>query len=48
MIPSLSDLLAGLGVGLAWLYEKTGSIWPPVMAHFLNNAIAISVVIGSC
>jgi CAAX protease family protein len=46
--PTAAIPLAGLGVGLAWLYNKTGSIYPSMLAHFLNNAIAISVVIGQC
>jgi len=46
--PTAAIPLAGLGVGLAWLYDKTGSIWPCVLAHFLNNALAIGVVIGGC
>jgi uncharacterized protein len=46
--PTAAIPLAGLGVGLAWLYNKTGSILPCVLAHFLNNALAISVVIGQC
>jgi membrane protease YdiL (CAAX protease family) len=46
--PTAAIPLAGLGVGLAWLYNKTGSIYPCMFAHFLNNAIAISVVIGQC
>jgi CAAX protease family protein len=46
--PTAAIPLAGLGVGLAWLYEKTGSIWPSMTAHFLNNALAITVVLASC
>jgi membrane protease YdiL (CAAX protease family) len=46
--PTAAIPLAGLGVGLAWLYNKTGSIYPSIFAHFINNAIAISVVIGQC
>jgi membrane protease YdiL (CAAX protease family)/uncharacterized RDD family membrane protein YckC len=46
--PTAAIPLAGLGVGLAWLYNKTGSIYPSMLAHFLNNAIAISVVLGKC
>jgi uncharacterized protein len=46
--PTAAIPLAGLGVGLAWLYNKTDSIWPCMLAHFLNNALAISVVIGQC
>jgi membrane protease YdiL (CAAX protease family) len=46
--PTAAIPLAGLGVGLAWLYNKTGSIYPCMLAHLLNNAIAISVVLGQC
>jgi membrane protease YdiL (CAAX protease family)/uncharacterized RDD family membrane protein YckC len=46
--PTAAIPLAGLGVGLAWLYNKTGSIYPCMLAHFLNNALAIAVVIGQC
>jgi len=46
--PTAAIPLAGLGVGLAWLYNKTDSLWPCILAHLINNALAISVVIGSC
>jgi membrane protease YdiL (CAAX protease family) len=46
--PTAAIPLAGLGVGLAWLYNKTGSVWPCMCAHFLNNALAISVVVAKC
>jgi hypothetical protein len=36
--------LALLGVLLAWLYERTGSLWPPIILHVLNNAIAFAIV----
>lgn len=36
--------LALLGVVLAWLYERTGSLWPPIMLHVVNNAIAFAIV----
>jgi membrane protease YdiL (CAAX protease family) len=29
------------GVILALLYEKTGSIWPGILLHMLNNSIAL-------
>jgi membrane protease YdiL (CAAX protease family) len=35
--------LAILGVVLALLYEKTGSLWPPIMLHFVNNALALAL-----
>jgi hypothetical protein len=46
--PTAAIPLAGLGVGLAWLYDKTGSIWPCMLAHFLNNSLAIAVVVTQC
>src|SRR3954469_12742921 len=46
--PTAAIPLAGLGVGLAWLYNKTGSLWPCILAHLLNNALAIGVVVTQC
>lgn len=46
--PTAAIPLAGLGVGLAWLYNKTGSVLPCMLAHLINNSLAIAVVIGSC
>jgi uncharacterized protein len=36
--------LAVFGVILAWLYERTGSIWPTIGVHALNNAIAFAIL----
>ena len=36
--------LAVLGAVLAWLYDRTGSLWPPVIAHVLNNALALAII----
>lgn len=36
--------LAVLGVLLAWLYERTGSLWPPIILHVVNNGLALVVV----
>jgi membrane protease YdiL (CAAX protease family) len=36
--------LAGLGVALCWLYERTRSLWPCVFAHVINNSLALLVV----
>jgi membrane protease YdiL (CAAX protease family) len=36
--------LAVFGLLLAWLYEYTGSLWPPIFVHTLNNTIAFVVV----
>jgi membrane protease YdiL (CAAX protease family) len=33
--------LAVLGIFLGWLVWRTGSLWVPILIHFLNNALAI-------
>lgn len=35
--------LCVLGVYLAWLVWRTGSLWPAIVVHFTNNAIAIAI-----
>jgi membrane protease YdiL (CAAX protease family) len=37
--------LAVLGFGLAWLYQRTGSIYPTMALHILNNTIAFIVIV---
>ena len=29
------------GIALCWVYEKTGSIWPAIFLHALNNLLAM-------
>jgi uncharacterized protein len=36
--------LAAFGVILSWLYERTGSLWPPIAVHALNNALAFAIL----
>jgi uncharacterized protein len=36
--------LAALGVALCWLYDRTGSLWPCVFAHVVNNGLALVVI----
>jgi membrane protease YdiL (CAAX protease family)/uncharacterized RDD family membrane protein YckC len=36
--------LAALGFALSWVYEETGSIYPTMAMHALNNAIAFAVL----
>jgi CAAX protease family protein len=37
--------LAVLGFGLAWLYQRSGSIYPTMAIHLLNNAIAFIAIV---
>jgi membrane protease YdiL (CAAX protease family) len=30
-----------MGFVLAWTYEKSGSLWPPILIHMLNNLLAV-------
>jgi hypothetical protein len=36
--------LAFLGFALAWLYEETGSIYPTIAVHAVNNALAFALL----
>lgn len=36
--------LAALGVVLSWLYDRTGSLWPCVIAHMINNGLALALL----
>ncbi len=36
--------LAAFGVILSWLYQRTGSLWPAVAVHALNNALAFAIL----
>ena len=36
--------LAALGVMFCWLYERTGSLWPSVIAHAINNGLALALL----
>jgi membrane protease YdiL (CAAX protease family) len=39
--------LAVLGIILCWLYERTGSLIPPIAMHLVNNALAFSVLVST-
>lgn len=41
-IPTLTIL----GLGLAWLRERFDSLYPPMLLHALNNALAITVFLS--
>jgi membrane protease YdiL (CAAX protease family) len=35
---------AGMGGVFAWVYHRTQTLWAPIVAHILNNAIALAVL----
>ena len=35
---------AGMGGIFAWVYRRTGTLWAAIVAHILNNAIALAVL----
>jgi membrane protease YdiL (CAAX protease family) len=37
---------AVLGIVLAWVYEKSHSLWPSVVIHAINNAVKIVLLFG--
>lgn len=40
----LIAVYAGMGGIFAWVYRRTGTLWAPIAAHILNNAIALAVL----
>lgn len=41
--PWTVPVLAVLGIGLGWLRARSGSVWPGVLAHGLNNAAGVAL-----
>jgi membrane protease YdiL (CAAX protease family)/uncharacterized RDD family membrane protein YckC len=39
--------LTVFGIALGWLYERTGSLYPTIAVHGLNNAIAFTILMTS-
>jgi membrane protease YdiL (CAAX protease family) len=33
-------------LALAWSYEKSGSVWSPILLHALINVLSITAVLG--
>lgn len=38
--------LSVFGIILAWLYERSGTLWAPILAHLINNAIAFTLLMA--
>ena len=37
-------LYVPVSVGLAWAYDRSGSIWSPMVMHAIINAVSLSVL----
>lgn len=44
-IPSIILPTAILGLLFAWIYERTGSLWPAVVAHVAHNLLVTGVML---
>lgn len=36
-----------IGLGLAWVYEQTHSLWPGIFIHMLNNSVVVVLGFGA-
>lgn len=43
IVPHQAVNAAVMGLALIWLYEKSGSIWPAILAHAVNNALGVGL-----
>lgn len=43
IVPHQAVNAAVMGLALIWLYEKSGSIWPAIIAHAVNNALGVGL-----
>lgn len=43
---SAVPVLIGLGIALAFLFEKTGSIVPGIILHAINNSLALAILLS--
>lgn len=34
------------GLAFAWIYKRTGSLWPAILAHSMQNALALAVAVS--
>lgn len=44
--PNVSLVAFVLGLGMVWLYERSGSLWPSTALHALKNMIAFALLFG--
>ena len=44
-IAQLWLVYGGMGAAFCWLYRRTGTLWAAIIAHGLNNAVALAVLV---
>ena len=44
-VPPMIPIYFTLGLATAWLYQRTGSLWPSIALHALNNALAVGLAL---
>ncbi len=42
--PYWAAVTAAVGLALAWVYEKSGSVWPAVIVHGVYNSVGITLI----
>ena len=43
LIPIQAIMVFPLGVLNAWMYERSRSLWPPIVLHITNNLFALLI-----
>ena len=44
LIPLQAIAATTLGIVAAWLYDRTGSLWPAIVLHMVNNFVAAAIL----
>jgi len=44
-IAQLWLVYGGMGAAFCWLYRRTGTLWAAIIAHGLNNAVALAALV---
>jgi len=45
-IAQLWLIYGGMGAAFCWLYQRTGTLWAPIAAHAINNAVALGLLMA--
>lgn len=44
LIPLQAISAIPLGLACAWIYDRTGSLWPAILLHAVNNFLAVAIL----